>query len=268
MKKYLLILMVLVGSFVIFGSKAAAKEKILITGHPEFPPIMYENTKKVILGVGPELTERILSKLGFEIQSKSVGPWVRVQLSAKKGEVDMVAGIYKNEERLKYLDYIPTAFMTNPAVIFVKKGDTFSFKKWDDLKGRKGGAIIGDKYKPEFDEFLLKNKDFIRLERVTSVKQNFLKLIKGRVDFVPYSKYVGMLKLEELGLMDQVEILPNPLYSGLFYLAISKKTKSNLKKYIPEMDQKIMEYKKDGTIDKLINKYIKKYVAMTKAKGA
>lgn len=265
MKKYLsIILVLLVGSFFIFGNKMAAGEKVLISAHPEFPPVMYKDKEMAIVGVGPELTERILSELGIEVQSEFVGPWVRVQELAKKGEIDLIAGIYKNEEREKYLDYIPTPFMTNPVVIYVKKGNAFPFKKWDDLKGRKGGAIIADKFMPEFEEFLLKNKDTIRMEMVTSLEQNFLKLIKGRIDFIPYSKYVGMIKLEELELRDQVEILPEPVYSGLFYLAISKKNKSNLKKYIPVVDQKIVEYQEDGTIEKLIEKYIKEYVDMIK----
>ena len=78
------------------------------------------------------MTEIILSELGIERQSIFVGPWVRVKELAKYGEIDLITGIYKNEEREKYLDYIPTPFMTNPVIIYVKKGNDFPFKEWDE----------------------------------------------------------------------------------------------------------------------------------------
>ena len=159
MNKYLsIILILLVGQFFFFGSKMAAGEKVLISAHPEYPPVMYKDKENVIVGAGPELTEKISSELGIESQSKFVGPWARVQEMAKNGEIDLIAGIYKNKEREKYLDYIPTPFMPNPVVIYVKKGNAFPFKKWDDLKGRKGGAIIADKFMPEFEKFLFIKK--------------------------------------------------------------------------------------------------------------
>lgn len=245
-------------------------EKIIITAHPEFPPIMYKNGDKID-GVGPELAEIILKKIGAEItlkkigiefDNKYVGPWARVLLSVKKGEIDLIAGLYKTKEREAFLDYIPTPFMTNPAVIFVKKGKAFPFKKWEELKGRTGGGIIGDKFEPTFDEFLLKNNDTIKIERVTSIVQNFKKLIIGRIDFISYSKYVGLLVSKEMGIENQIELLPEPIYSGLFYLAIAKE--SRLTKYIPEINKKIIEYKDDGTVESLINKHITAYAILKK----
>ncbi|MCX4025816.1 transporter substrate-binding domain-containing protein [Endozoicomonas sp. SM1973] len=253
---------ILANLFFITTTTEGTQKKVIISAHPEFPPVMYKNKQNTIVGVGPELAERIFSELGHDAQSKFVGPWVRVQEAAKVGKIDLIAGIYKNEERKQYLTFIPTPFLTNPAVIFVKKGNAFSFKQWDDLKGRRGGAIIGDKFKPEFDEFLLKNESSIHLERVSAVKQNFTKLLLGRIDFIPYSKYVGTLTLEEMEIRDKIEILPEPLYSGLFYFAISKKSKNNLENHIDVIDQKIVKYKKEGTIDKLVDKYTKKYIKM------
>lgn len=256
----------LAGSVFITVATEGAQKQTIISAHPEFPPVMYKNKHNAIVGVGPELAERILSELGHDAQSKFVGPWVRVQEAAKVGKIDLIAGIYKNEERKQYLTYIPTPFLTNPAVIFVKKGNAFPFKQWNDLKGRRGGAIIGDKFKTEFDEFLLKNKSLIHLERVSTVKQNFTKLILGRIDFIPYSKYVGTLTLEKMKIRDNIEILPEPLYSGLFYFAISKKSKENLENHIGIIDQKIVKYKKDGTVDMLVEKYTKEYIKMIQTK--
>ncbi len=237
-----------------------------MSGHPGYPPVAYKNENNVIAGVGPELLELILAQLHIEVKNKSVGPWARVQYSAKYGDIDIIAGIYLNSERLQFLDFVATSFMPNPAVIFVKKGNAFPFNKFDDLKGRIGGAILGSKFSMEFDEFLLQNKNTVKLERVVLTKQNFKKLLINRIDYIPYGKYVGMLTLEELGIGDQIEILPKLLFEEFFYFAVSKKTSSQLKKHIPFIDNKIKQYKADGTIDKMINKHLKKYNAYVKKK--
>ncbi len=41
--------------------------------------------------------------------------------------------------------------------------------------------------------------------------------------------------------------------------------KSALRKYIPEIDKKITEYKNNGTIETLIDKHIEAYVVLNKA---
>lgn len=254
----------LVVLFSMFAPCSFANEVVKISAHPEFPPVMYKNGNHID-GVGPEITEKILKGLGIEMRNEFVGPWKRVQHHAKSGRIDLVAGIYKNEDRKKYLDFVDTPFMDNASVIFVKKGNAFAFNKWEDLKGRKGGGILGDKFRPDFDDFLEKNQDSIKIERVTSQVQNFKKLVSGRIEFIPYSKYVGLLLLDELGLSDQVEILPEPIYVGQFYLGISKK--SSLKELIPKIDEKVAELKNNGTIDSLIDKHLKSYIALKKASG-
>ncbi len=253
MKIILFLLLLIITTLQVFA------EKIIISAHPDFPPVMFRNNSDQVIGVGAELITRILTDLGFEVENKFVGPWIRVQKDAEVGHIDLISGIYRSAKREKYLNYIPTPFMKNPAIILVKKGKSFPFNKWSDLRGKVGGKIIGDKFKPEFEDFLMKNSETITFETVTTLKANFMKLVYSRIDFIPYSKYAGLLKLKELSIDDSVEILPHPLYTGLFYLAISKKGNPKLIKMIPQIDAKIQEYIKSGYIKKLINKYLDQY---------
>ncbi|MCP4023655.1 MAG: transporter substrate-binding domain-containing protein [Desulfobacteraceae bacterium] len=234
-------------------------KKAIISGHPEFPPIMYKHGNTVD-GIGPEIITKIFNELGIRVENQYVGPWSRVQNSAKMGKIDLIAAIYKSKERESYLEYIPTFFIQNPCVVYVKKGQTFPFEKWNDLKGKTGGVLMADKFKPEFDHFLLDNQDSIKMIRSAaySIDAIFNNLLNQHIDFLPYSKYVGLIKIKELNIQDQVEILPQPIYTGQFYFAFSKKSK--LKKYIRQIDQKIIAYKKAGMIETLIGKHIDQYI--------
>lgn len=243
------------------SGRAAEGRTIRLSAHPEFPPFMYQQGDKMA-GIIPELTERILSELGLSVQNTSIGPWARVQAIAQDGDIDVIAGIYKTNDRVTYLDFVPTPVIANEVMVWVKQGQTFPFASWEALQGRKMGGIIGDKYSPEFDAFLEQHADTIPIERVTSVEQNFKKLLAGRIDFMIYSRYVGMLVAQKMGITDQIEVLPKVVFTGLFYVAFSKK--SDLKKLLPKVDRLIIQYKENGTVEALVQSCIAKYVEMTK----
>ncbi|MES2260139.1 MAG: transporter substrate-binding domain-containing protein [Pseudomonadota bacterium] len=242
--------------------QAGAADGLILSGHPYFPPFMYEHGQK-IAGICPELVERILSELKLPVQNRFAGPWARALLNAKTGEVDVIACVYKTEERMAFMEFVPTPVIANEAVVFVKKGHAFPFAHWDDLKGKTAGAVISDKFEQAFEDFLDKNQESIPVQRVTSVDQNFKKLLLDRLDFIPYSKYAGTLVLEKNGIRDQVEILRTPIFTGQLYVAISKK--SPWLKYLPDIDKKIVEFKKTRIIDDLVNKHIAGYAQESKA---
>jgi ABC-type amino acid transport substrate-binding protein len=59
--------------------------------------------------------------------SKDFGSWEGAQQAARSGQADVIFGIYKNDARALYLDYIEPPFMMDPASIVVRKGTGFAF---------------------------------------------------------------------------------------------------------------------------------------------
>ena len=55
-------------------------------------------------------------------QLKYMGTWADAQAAARDGKADMIFGIYYNDERAAYLDYVQPAFMFDEVAIFVPKG--------------------------------------------------------------------------------------------------------------------------------------------------
>lgn len=220
----------------------------IASGHPQWPPIMYQDDNSIV-GVGPEITDRIFKELGVRIISKYEGPWDVVQGKARSGEVDVLVAAYKTAEREGYMDYsIP--YTVDPVVLVVKKGAAFPYAKWDDLVAKKGVVTNGDSYGQEFDDFI---KDKLTVQAVGTAEEAFDKIINGEADYFVYALYSANDYIFKNKLSGQVEIMPTYVSTENFYLTISKK--SPLVKYLPQVNALLEKYKNDGTIDRIIQEY-------------
>ncbi len=233
---------------------SCSKDDILISsGNHNYPPSSWREDDQIV-GVAADLLHLIFDKLGIKVQSSYEGPWKRVQKSAKDGEIDVVTTLYRNSEREKYLDFPSEPYMDDSVMLWVKKGKQFTFEKWDDLSGKTGGMAFGDSLGEKFDKFSKQ----LTIEQVANIKQNFKKLLRGRIDYVPAGRYAGMMTVKQLGLENELEYLPKPLLSEGLYIAVSKKSK--YRKYLPEIEKAIQKYKDDRTIESLIQKNMKQYI--------
>lgn len=253
MKKILSNTVILVFLFVNMAY-SSENEIITVTANGEFPPISWQDkdNPKKITGVSIELLEMAFREKGISVEAKYVGPWKRAQLNVQNGEIDMLAAPYINEERQVYFDYIFPAFMEDPVVIFVKKGQIFPFEKWEDLIGMTGGTPLGNSYGEKFDKFA---KEKLTIEWVSSVELVFRKLEYGRNRYLVYGLYSGLAEAQRTGFENKIEYLPNDVSTEGMYMAFSKK--SPFKKYIPFLGQKMKEYKESKIPEKLVEKYLK-----------
>ena len=232
------------------SNSAYSDEMLIASGHNEYPPFMWKEGDKIV-GVGAELAAIIFGELGVKVNSIHAGPWKRLQKKAKTGGIDLILGIYKNEERLKYLIYPDESYTSDPVVIFVKKGKSFPYTKWHDLVGKQGGAIMGDSFGQEFDLYAEQN---LYIHKVKTTKQALNMMVLGRLDYVICGLYSGRIQMITMGLKNEIEYLPNPIVTPVAYQAFSKKSK--FIKHIPYFNKRIAELKVDGTIAKLIEKYM------------
>ncbi|MBY0293759.1 transporter substrate-binding domain-containing protein [Patescibacteria group bacterium] len=251
-KKYtvLIVLIVLViGGFIAWKMNAAmpVKESVA-SGHPEWPPIMYQNGD-VIDGAGPALVKKIFADLNIPVSFPATGAWDQVQAKAKTGEVDVLVAAYKTDARLEYMEY-SEAYTVDPIALFVAKGKEFTFSKWDDLKTKRGVAMTGDSYGQEFDTYSAEN---LKFAHVATTEEALAMLASGQADYFIYSLYAGNVMLKNTKHTDQYQALPKTVADESFYITISKK--SPLVKYMPQINAEIQKYKADGTIDALVAQY-------------
>lgn len=225
-------------------------DKLTATGHPQYPVIAFQEGDH-IAGAAPMLVEAIAKDLKIPLESKFMGSWADAQAAAREGKVDMIVGIYFNDERATYLDYVQPAFVYDPVVAFVAKGKAFPYTGQDDLIGKKGVTNEGESYGTEFDAFI---KDKLTVARADGIDDAFNELLSGKADYVIAGYFPGLAEAAKLGIKDKIEPLNPPLLAAEMFVAFSKK--SPCRSLAPQFGQGITEMTTDSRFRTLLTNAI------------
>lgn len=253
MKKLGLIVFAALGlsSGAVFAADDCAK--ITATGHPAYPVIAFKDGDN-IAGAAPDLVAAIAKKLNVPLESKYMGSWDEAQTAAREGKADLIFGIYYNDERAKYLDYVQPAFMYDDVAVFVAKGKEFPFKDKNDLIGKKGVTNKGESYGNEFDAFM---KDKLDVARVNGIDEAFEELLAGKADYLIAGYYPGLAEAAKDGFKDKVVPLDQALLTAEMFVAFSKE--SPCASLASDFSQGITELTTDGSFDKMLNEATKEW---------
>lgn len=227
-----------------FAADACAK--LTATGHPQYPVIAYRDGDRIV-GAAPMLVETVAKQLKIPFEAKYTGSWANAQEAAREGKVDMIFGIYYNDERATYLDYVRPAFIFDPVVVFVAKGKAFSFSSQDDLIGKKGVTNQGESYGTEFDSFIKKK---LTVARADGIDDAFKDLLAGKADYLIAGYYPGLAEAAKEGVKDRVQALSPALLTAEMFVAFSKK--SPCRSMAPQFGQGIAEITTDGRFNKML----------------
>jgi polar amino acid transport system substrate-binding protein len=220
--------------------------KITATGHPQYPVIAFQEGDALV-GAAPELVAAIAKKLNVPLESKFMGSWADAQAAARDGKADMIFGIYYNDERAKYLDYVQPAFMYDDVAIFVAKGKAFPFTGQDDLIGKKGVTNQGESYGTEFDAFM---QDKLDVARTDGIDDAFKELLAGKADYLIAGYYPGLAEAAKGGIKDQIEVLDQAVVTAEMFVAFSKKSPCTA--LAGKFGQGIAEMTTDGSFDAML----------------
>jgi polar amino acid transport system substrate-binding protein len=221
MKRFLRL--TVISALMLTGNAAFAQDectKIAATGHPAYPVIAYKDGDNIV-GAAPTLVETIAKQINVPLESKYTGTWEEAQAAARDGKVDMIFGIYYNDERATYLDYVQPAFTFDDVAIFVVKGKEFPFTGQDDLIGKKGVTNQGESYGNEFDAFM---KDKLDVARANGIDAAFKDLLDGKADYLIAGYFPGLAEAAKEGNKDKVVALNQALLSQEMFVAFSKKS--------------------------------------------
>ena len=221
-------------------------KKIVATGHPDYPVMAFKQGSH-IEGAAPLLVGEIAEELNVPFEANYMGSWSEAQSAARAGNADMIIGVYYNDERAKYLDYVEPPFAYDPVVVFVASDKPFKFKGRDDLVGKNGVANEGESFGTTFDAFL---KAKLTITRVDGLPAAFDALLSGKADYVIAPYYPGTAQLVRLNKQDKIASLEPPLLSEELFVAFSKK--SPCAALSPKFGAGIMARTEDGRFQDLV----------------
>ena len=279
MKKIISMLLVLVMALALFagcssqGGMTMEDGKLIMATNAAFPPYEYKDGDKIV-GIDAEIAGAIADKLGLELIIEDVD-FGAVLTGVAEGKYDMgMAGITVTEDRKKTMDFSDT-YATGIQVIIVNDGSTiaslddlFVFDENGDPTALKNPDIkvgvqentTGDIYSSSsiagwgFND--LNEDESIKTDRVVRYKtgaEAVSALKSGKVDCViidnePAKSFVSA--------NEGIHILEGDNeYAVEDYAICVEKGNSEL---LEKINAALADLKADGTIDKIINKYIPK----------
>lgn len=220
-----------------------AKDNTLTMGtNATFPPYEYVDDDGNIIGIDAEIAAAIAEKLGMELEIKDM-EFDSLITACAGGSVDMVlAGMTVTDERKESVNF-SDSYATGIQVIIVKEASEIATA--DDLEGKTIGVqsgTTGDIYcRDDYGEDSVKQYNNGAL--AVAALQN------GQVDCVvidnePAKNFVAA--------NEGLKILDTEYITEDYAIAVAKENTELLEK----INNAMAELKADGTIDKIINKYI------------
>lgn len=204
-----------------YSTRIQARETIQIAVDSENPPFMFQKNNSAE-GLYPRLIKKLFANLPYDVKIEAL-PWKRALYLLDEGKV-AVAGIYKNNERLKKYEYTDQIFVEK-ILIYAQKNKAIHFDSITDLKNYKIGVIRGWSYGQEFDDAV--TRGLISIEENNSDQLNFKKLVIGRLDAVIAVEESAKLALKRSEFAASVRALDKPLTVNATYIAFKKQNTNN-----------------------------------------
>ena len=246
MKKLLAMLLAAtcVVSMVACGSSKGGEEEndvLVMATNAEFPPYEYYEGEEIV-GIDAEFAAAIAEKLGMELKIEDMA-FDSIIPAVQSGKADFgAAGMTVTEDRQKQVDFSDT-YYTGRQVIIVAEGNT-EIAGPDDLAGKKIGVqqgTTGDIYAS--DDYGDEN-----VERYNKGFEAVQALQQGKIDAVIIDDQPAQTFVSE---NEGLKILETEYVDEEYALCFKKDSE-----LVAKVNEAIAELKKDGTFDKIIDKYI------------
>ncbi len=220
-----------------------SSDTLVMGTNASFPPYEFVDDNNKIVGIDAEIAEAVAEKIGKKLVIKDM-EFDSLLTAVQGGSVDIVlAGLTVNDERKQSVNFTDS-YANGKQVIIVKENSAIATA--DDLKDKKIGVqsgTTGDIYCT--DDFGQENvKQFPNGSlAVQALLNDQIECVV--IDNEPAKNYVAANQ--------GLKILETEYLSEDYAAAISKDNKELLE----QVNKAMAELKADGTIDKILAKYIK-----------
>ena len=250
MKKILALILVVALTVCVFAACGKKKDDNVLTmaTNAAFPPYEYKDGDKIV-GIDAEIAAEIAKKLDMKLEIADI-EFGSIVSGVQSGKFDMgMAGMTVTDERKKSVNFSDT-YATGVQVVIVKEDG--AIKSLDDLAGEdvKIGVqqdTTGDIYASDTPENGGYGEDHVVRYKTGADAVEALKTGKVScviIDNEPAKSFVAV--------NEGLKILETEYVTEDYAIAVSKNNPELLEK----INKALKELKEDGTIDKIIAKYI------------
>ena len=228
------------------SSSAAAESKddntLVMATNAAFPPYEYYEGDKIV-GIDADIAQAIADKLGMELKIDDMD-FNSIITAVQTGKADVaLAGMTVSEDRLKNVNFTDS-YATGVQVIIVKEDSAIAGP--DDLEGKKIGVQEGTTGHTYCSDDYGEDNVIAYTTGANAIEA----LKTGKVDCVVIDNEPAK---EFVAANTGLKILDTEYRTEDYAIAVGKDNDELLDK----VDKALNELKEDGTVQQIINKYIK-----------
>jgi polar amino acid transport system substrate-binding protein len=227
----------------------AGAEEIITVATLEYAPWTGKNLK--FDGFVNHVITEALRRTGYSVKF-SYMPWKRAVIETKNGNYSALSYVYLSKDRQQEF-YLSNPISTEKIVFFhLQSNPIENWQTLGDLKDYKFGATRGYTYTKEFWQAVESKR--LKVDVTDSDKQNFKKLLAGRIDIFPSGLVNGYSLLRNefgAGKSHLLTYDPKPLSETTGHLAFTRRRKnSEILRQI--FNQGLAELKQEGLYDEFV----------------
>jgi polar amino acid transport system substrate-binding protein len=221
-------------------------ERLVISGDPEYPPLVWFDGQ-TMRGSTIEIATAVARRLGLPAEIRYVGPFPRVLLAARNGEIDLISELKDTPERLAYLAFPRTPVFVNPIAVFARRDHPIVFTRWNDLIGLRGGITLANKFGGGFDEFLAER---LTVDRAPRLESGFAMLAKDRIDYFVTGYYPGLAYLIQANQEKEFVALEPYVTASDNFIGIAKTSRCVGR--LADIDAALAELTRSGEVQRIL----------------
>ncbi len=252
----------LISSLICIFSITANAEELVAPWEP-WKPYSYIDTSGNLVGLDVEMMRAIVKNMDNNGERYTLEyikmHWARVLYSLNIGErIHFAAGGAITPKRAKIMNF-SEPYRAETYAIYILKKDLAKFsgvKVWTDIIPMKFrlGTVRGYNYGDSFKKVLESDKKFAkRIQMVVSDQLNIKKLLAGRIEGFIGQTIVTPLEMKKNKLKDKIVKL---VIVESFDVVVMFSKKSVSKDVIRSFNKSLRQVKSNGTIDKIMKKYV------------
>ena len=177
--------------FLTCQSALAAPGRVLNIIVGEWPPFVSEQSKQH--GPVAHLISDLFKEAGYQVKFH-FAPWGRVYSLAANSQLYDATAVWMHKPEREQDFLFSEAVLQEQFVFFSLKSRQLQAERLEQIIGMRLGGDIAYSYGPELDKMVADGK--VTQQKVTDVKQNFGKLLRGRIDLYPQELRVGLAELQ------------------------------------------------------------------------
>ena len=219
--------------------------RVVMVGHPDYPPFSWAVGKRLI-GMGPSLMEALAADAGVELELRYTESWSAALQTVMRGNADGIYGLYRNAERSQWLTFLVTPIAEDEVAVIVARGKAFPYKDRNSLIGKRGVTSNGESYEDSLDTFINARLNVTRVRGQAAVLRT---LIDGKADYAIVPLATGLAEARTLALHDRIEVLSKNFLVTKMFIAFSRQ--SPCRDLADRFNRKLKELVSNGTVNRM-----------------